>query len=232
MLAFLSLSVLAFALSLDSFGVGVTYGLRRIKIPMLSLAIIAALSGAVIFASMQIGVWLADYVSESLAKAAGAVILVGIGIWAVVQVILRKSGDAPSQDISPEQAEAEPQDMEPDEKRPIVHIEIKMLGLVIQILRTPHVADVDRSGAISSSEALLLGLALSLDAFGAGIGAAFIGFAPSLTAIVIAFSSYLFIATGLRVGYLFADASWMRRLSIVPGCLLIVIGVMKMLSSL
>lgn len=228
--AFLSLSVLAFALSLDSFGVGVTYGLRRINIPLLSLAIIAALSGCVIFGSMQIGVWLSNYVSVSLAKAAGAVILVGIGIWAIVQVTLRKNDDSPDE-TPPEKRHMKPLDTAPYEKRAIVHIEIKRLGLVIQILRTPHVADVDRSGTISASEAFLLGFALSLDAFGAGIGAAFIGFAPSLTAIVIALSSYLFIAAGLRVGYLFADASWMRRLSIVPGCLLIVIGIMKMLSS-
>ena len=50
-----SLILLAFAVSLDGFGVGVTYGLRRIRIPVLSVVIIALCSGIVVWVSMQIG---------------------------------------------------------------------------------------------------------------------------------------------------------------------------------
>ena len=111
----------------------------------------------------------------------------------------------------------------------ILNIELKRFGLVIQILRTPSMADVDRSGNISASEATLLGLALSLDAFGAGIGAALLGFVPLLTASVIALASGTFIATGLRVGFRYAEMNWMKKLSMLPGCVLIAMGIMKML---
>lgn len=40
-----SLLLLAFALSLDGFGVGITYGLRKMKIPLLSVLIISLCSG-------------------------------------------------------------------------------------------------------------------------------------------------------------------------------------------
>ena len=111
----------------------------------------------------------------------------------------------------------------------VLYIELKRLGLVIQILRKPSIADIDRSGNISASEAVLLGVALSLDAFGAGIGAALIGFAPMLTSVVIALASGTFLATGLRIGYKYSDLSWIQRLSVFPGFVLIIMGIMKLM---
>ncbi|WP_372636321.1 manganese efflux pump, partial [Cohnella sp.] len=46
-----SLLLLALAVSLDGFGVGVTYGLRGIRVPWVSIAIIAACSGLMLFIS-------------------------------------------------------------------------------------------------------------------------------------------------------------------------------------
>lgn len=111
----------------------------------------------------------------------------------------------------------------------IWYIELKRLGLVIQILRTPSIADVDRSGIISAYEAVLLGAALSLDAFGAGIGAALLGFTPWLTAAVIALASGTFLGLGLQIGFRYAELKWIRKLSVLPGFLLIFMGIMKLL---
>lgn len=219
MLPVISLLLLAFAVSLDGFGVGVMYGLRKIRIPLLSIAIISLWSGIIIFGSMQIGVWMSSLMSVAAAKRIGAVILIGIGIWALIQMLQQKQQE-------PE--ELPKVTMEPSLKK-ILYIELKRFGLVIQILRTPSIADVDKSGNISASEATLLGLALSLDAFGAGIGAALIGYAPILTSMVIAFASGTFIAIGLRIGFLYAEMNWMKKLSIVPGCVLILMGIMKLM---
>ncbi|MEF3307535.1 MntP/YtaF family protein [Paenibacillus sp. GYB004] len=250
MLPFLSLAFLALAVSLDGFGVGVMYGLRKIRIPLLSIAIISVCSGFVIFASMQIGAFAARYLPPAFAKATGAVILIGIGIWAIIQMwrqrqdsgqdsltpatvdprTVRMGAGAPAVSLQAEAEQTQAQD-QADEGgiRTVLRIEMKRIGLVIEILRTPSLADVDRSGYISSSEAVLLGVALSLDAFGAGIGAAFIGFAPVLTAAVIAVASGLFITLGLRVGLTFADTRWLQRLAVLPGCILIAMGIMKLM---
>jgi putative sporulation protein YtaF len=222
MLPVVSLLVLAFAVSLDGFGVGVLYGLRKIRLPLSSIAIISGLSGTVILVAMQIGVWLSAFFPPSLAKQVGAVILIGIGCWAVLNVLRQKDEHGPeADDTAPSSFISAP--------TTVMSIELKRLGLMIQILRTPSKADVDRSGTISASEAALLGLALSLDAFGAGIGAALIGFQPFLTAAVIAVSSGLFLTTGLRVGYQFAGFVWMRRLSILPGFILVLMGILKLM---
>lgn len=214
MLPVISLSMLALAVSLDGFGVGVMYGLRKIRIPVLSVVIISLCSGVVIFASMYIGVLLLQFLSPNAAKIAGASILIGIGIWAVIQVIIQNHEDSPEH--------------VPSTDRRIVHFEIKRLGLVIEILRTPSKADVDRSGNISASEAALLGAALSLDAFGAGIGAALIGFSPFITSFAIAIASGVFIILGLRMGLLFSRVGWIKRFSVLPGLMLILMGVMKL----
>ncbi|MFD2613348.1 sporulation membrane protein YtaF [Paenibacillus gansuensis] len=221
-----SLLLLAFAVSLDGFGVGVMYGLRKIRIPLLSIAIIAMCSGLIIFGSMQIGAVLLRFISPVIARDIGALILIGMGIWSLLQMYFQKS-DEPSAAASSE--ETPPAQKEDLSKQTVLYIELKRMGIIIQILRKPSAADLDRSGNISASEAMLLGIALSLDAFGAGIGAALIGYNPMLTASLIALASGAFIYLGLRVGFIFAGRPWIRRISFLPGCILMIMGLVKMM---
>ncbi|MHA7964816.1 manganese efflux pump [Paenibacillus sp. CAU 1782] len=262
----LSLILLAFAVSLDGFGVGVTYGLRKIRIPFLSIFIIACCSGLVIWLSMQAGGWLGGFLSETAAKFIGAAILIGIGCWALIQLGLNKGNDegaaAATADGTNVEAKAATESgatasagagTEPGTKTAagavteagagsantaegafsapmqVMKVELKRLGLVIQILRKPQVADVDRSGSISASEAVMLGVALSIDAFGAGLGAALLGLPALLTAVVIAVSSAFFLVSGTYVGLRFAARRSRHALSVLPGILLIMMGIMKML---
>ncbi|GIP38221.1 sporulation membrane protein YtaF [Paenibacillus sp. J31TS4] len=231
-----SLVLLAFAVSLDGFGVGVMYGLRKIRIPLVSLLIIALLSGTVILLAMQIGTWLSGYVSAETARRIGASLLMAIGLWTVYQTLTqREDVEAAEEDRASVAATGSGLSAAPlaspvqglAEDRSILRVEIKRLGLVVQILLTPSAADADRSGNISASEAGFLGLALSLDAFGAGLGAALLGFAPLLTSAVITTFAALFLASGLQIGLRFADVRWMKRLSLLPGCVLIVMGLLK-----
>ncbi|WP_068773629.1 MntP/YtaF family protein [Paenibacillus sp. FJAT-26967] len=257
MLTVFSLLILALAVSLDGFGVGMMYGLRKIRIPLLSIAIISLCSGIIIYLSMNAGVWLSVYLSPDYARIAGALILVGIGIWALYQFLTQKQGQEEAEEgvalLSGHAVHAAAETQEPQQAgMPLEHpgetvtestsasvyspahkmlsIEIKRLGLVIQILRTPSAADVDRSGNISSYEATLLGVALSLDAFGAGIGAALIGYTPLLTSAVIALASGIFIALGLSIGFRYSGKSWVRSVSVLPGCVLILMGILKLWS--
>lgn len=212
---FAYLFILAFAVSIDSFGVGITYGFRKIKIPISSIFIISLASALMILFSMQIGVWISLLLSSSVAKWIGSIILILIGLWVIMQVLYQ---DSKENDI----------DYEPKKQDGnLISIEIKRLGLVIQILRTPMKADIDRSGIISAIEAVFLGLALSLDAFGAGLGAALIGFQPVETAITIAGMSGVFIILGIRLGFIFSGIRWLKKFSILPGIIMVIIGVIK-----
>lgn len=228
-----SLLLLAFAVSLDGLGVGVTYGLRRIRIPLLSVIIIVLCSGLVVWVSMGIGAVLTDYMSPQVSKWIGACLLILIGCWALYQLWRRRfdhSEDGEAEDGHNGQ-EAVPETGLGMRRtaRTILIVELKRLGLVIQILRTPQIADVDRSGIISASEAVLLGFALSLDSMGAGLGAAMIGFSPLLTSAVISIACGLFLLGGMQLGFRLASMRGVRALSVLPGVMLIAMGLIKLL---
>ncbi|NUU63912.1 manganese efflux pump [Paenibacillus agri] len=250
---FLSLLLLALALSLDGFGVGITYGLRKMKIPLLSILIISLCSGIVIYVSMQVGVLLAKVVSPSIAASVGAVILILMGCWSLIQSRIQKE----KEDLIAEQQEQETAqistvsiselssedeygeaaadsegygDESAQPAKPAVYsLELRRLGIVVQILRTPSSADMDASGSISPLEAMILGIALSLDAFGAGLGAALLGFNPGWTAVTIALFSGSFLIMGMKTGFKFAGSSWMKHAAVLPALMLIVMGIMKLL---
>lgn len=224
-----SILVLAFALSLDSFGVGITYGMRRMRMPWTSVIVIAICSGLIILLSMQVGNWMMSWISPAFASRCGAVILIFIGIIAIVQFIRSSSDKAKDVSISAVEEErvSETTSMDPT---PVIQLQLKRVGIIIQILRKPAAADLDRSGTISATEAAWLGAALSLDAFGAGIGAAMIGYPAFWTAVFIAFFSGTFLKLGLKLGAIAVVRwSWMKKLSFLPGCVLIIMGIMKLL---
>lgn len=220
-----SILLLAFAVSLDGFGVGITYGVRKIKIPVLSIFIIALCSGIIILLSMMVGVAMSGWLSPHGASMIGAGILIAIGSWALYRFLTNgePEKEGPSKPAAAGSAAGDPPD-----KIAVLTLELRIFGIMIQILRTPSVADVDRSGTISAGEAFLLGAALSLDAFGAGIGAALVGFQPWITALLIAASSGLFLWMGTRVGFWASGIRWVRQLSMLPGIILIAMGIFKM----
>ncbi|GAA0850791.1 sporulation membrane protein YtaF [Bifidobacterium pullorum subsp. gallinarum] len=241
-----SSALLAMALSLDGFGAGVTYGLRKTRIPLLSVLIISLCSGLVLGVSMQAGALLQRFLSPSVASVIGAAILILLGLWSLYQQVRRRSeseaqpvsASGISESLTEAQAAlnqrksihggagtAEPEELQ----KAVFSLEIPKIGVVIQILRSPTKADLDDSGSISPWEAMWLGIALSLDAFGAGLGAAMLGFSPLGTAAVVALFSGIFLVMGMRIGLRFATKGGMRFISYLPAFLLIVMGIMKLL---
>ncbi|MGG2064100.1 sporulation membrane protein YtaF [Bacillus sp. S14(2024)] len=207
---YFSLILLAFTLSLDSCSVGLTYGLRNVRILLKSIIVIGICSAAVMILSMGIGHMIAQVFSPVLAKRIGGLVLVAIGAWVVYQFF-----------------QSDKKEEAPQEEK-VWNLEIASLGLVIQILRKPTVADFDKSGTISGIEALLLGMALSLDSFGAGIGASLLGYSPLMMAGLVAVMSSLFLFAGMKIGTALSNMQWLQKFTFLPGILLIIIGIWKM----
>lgn len=224
-----SIFVLAFALSLDSFSVGITYGFRQLRMPWTSVIVIAVCSGLIIMLSMQAGQWMLSWMSPAFASRCGAIILIIIGLLAIRQFIRSSSKKDKDESI----CAAEDQRMKISDSFdpiPVIQLQLKRVGIIIQILRRPQAADLDRSGTISATEAAWLGAALSLDAFGAGIGAAMIGYPAIWTALFIALFSGIFLKLGQQLGVVAIGRwSWMKKLTFLPGCLLIIMGIVKLL---
>lgn len=253
-----SLVLLALAVSLDGFGVGVAYGLRRIRIPALSVTIIACCSALAVALAMSAGRLLAGWLTPQTASAAGAVILFALGGWALSQSWRGRAGDgrdartggderrsqalrrkmgragasgsgaaAPFPVALPE-ADGAGFALRRVPRVRMLTLEIRSLGIIIQILRTPSAADADRSGAISAGEAIWLGAALSLDAFGAGIGAALIGLPVFGTSLAVALSCAAFLWCGLGVGRKAGGRPLARVMSVLPGAIMIALGVLRL----
>jgi putative sporulation protein YtaF len=211
MVQLFSLLILAFALSLDSFSVGFTYGLRKMVMPLKSVLIIATCSAVSLMLAVSIGHGLAKILSPSITASLGGIILIALGAGVLYQF------------FRPEKEKGALQ-----HEKTIVNFEIRSLGLVINILRKPMSADFDQSGEITGIEALMLGFALSLDSFGAGIGAAMLGYSPVYLAIAVATMSSSFVLMGIRCGGFFQRFAWIQKFTFLPGILLIMIGIWKL----
>ncbi|WP_342432549.1 sporulation membrane protein YtaF [Neobacillus sp. FSL H8-0543] len=210
MVQLFSLLLLAFALSLDSFSVGFTYGLRKMVMPIKSVLIIATCSAISLIIAVSIGHGLEKVLPPAVTARLGGVIMICLGAWVLYQF------------FRPEKEKAIV-----NQEKTIVNFEIQSLGIAINILRTPMSADFDRSGTITGIEAFMLGFALSLDAFGAGIGAAMLGFSPIYLAICVAVMSSLFVLLGIKSGTYFHRFEWVQKFTFIPGILLIIIGIWK-----
>lgn len=206
---FFGMLLLAFAVSLDSFMVAFTYGLRKTTLFIRSIIIIGVVSGIVFLVAMTVGELIATVLSERIAELIGGGLLIMLGIWAVLSF------------FRSERKEEEPEPFH-------FNFEIKSLGIVIQILKKPLAADIDKSGKISGMEVILLAIALSIDAFAAGVGAALIGMSL-LSVIGIGVATSLFLFMGLKAGAMFSHTKQVSYLRFIPGILLILLGLFRII---
>ncbi|WP_026909305.1 sporulation membrane protein YtaF [Paucisalibacillus globulus] len=208
MLFFTGLFFLVIAVSLDGFSVGVSYGMRKILVPKGALAVIMVCSGIVVLVSMIVGTMLHSFLSVGFAKVIGGSILIFIGIFSFINTIRSQMKK------------------ESNEKLPSTPNNFHSLRTVIS---TPDRADLDHSGTISIGEAILLGTALALDAFGAGIGAAILGYSPIYTPLLIAVMSGAFVSYGIKVGIVLSQNKRFERMNFLPSVLLIALGVFNLI---
>lgn len=205
MIELLSLFFLGIAVSIDSFMVAFSYGLKKMTLSKPMIVLIGLCSGVAFGLAMVAGQLLTLLMNEVLIGLIGAVLLIGLGIYSLITF---------------------DQDKMITEKQ--YNIELKRLGVVISILKKPVLADLDQSGDITGLEVVWLALALSIDASAAGLGASLVGI--DLVAILfIVVMTAVFLWFGLYVGGRFAKRDlrgWVRYL---PGLLLILIGLSRLL---
>ena len=156
---------------------------------------------------MLIGQFLAQIISVHVVKILGAALLIGLGAFSLIKGLLEvfQSGEAP-----------------------ILELNINSLGIVIQVLKEPGAVDADRSGVVTGREALLLGAALAIDSFGAGIGAALLGLPIGLTSLCVGVCAFAFLSAGGFLGQRLGAVKSYQRLALLPGIILIAIGVSRM----
>ncbi|AFM39743.1 putative sporulation protein YtaF [Desulfosporosinus acidiphilus SJ4] len=199
------------AANLDNFGVGVSYGVQKIRIPFLSNFFIALLSGLVTFAAVFTGHFLSHYIT--VANMIGAILIILIGIWVTFH---KPAVDQPLPAAIPAMK--------------TYSISIKPLSTIVKITKNPSMADIDANGYISAKEAAALGLTLSFNCIATGIGAGLTGLAPLPLAISVGLFSMVTISSGYWTGWKTASDHFERCSQILSGALLILIGIYELIN--
>lgn len=209
--------LLALALSLDGLAVGCSYGLKNTKLLPGSQLVIALITALLMSLSLLIGVFFATIIPTHISNIISGFILILLGIWQLIQswISYLKLNNLPTGLTIPHESL-------------LADIQIKSLGIVVKILKAPHEADLDHSGDIDNKEAALLGTALGLDAFitGFGVGLTKISF---LIIPVVALLQVGLLKLGLTLGQRFKTI-WLNKSSfLIPGLLLIILGLLKII---
>lgn len=204
--------LIGLALSMDGFTAGVAYGCRRIHLPLTSSLVITLASLSAVSISMLCGKGLSSILPARMAVHLGAILLIVLGIYNLLQAFRQRISSIPY-----------------DEDGPLLTLSIKTLGIIVQILKEPAVADFDSSGEIGLKEAFFLGLALALDAFGAGIGLAMTGVNILYTALSVGVVQLVLVNGGIGLGKYLSGERFQHIAAITPGFILIGIGCIKLL---
>ena len=155
----LGVLLLAVSLSMDAVGIGISYGLRGIKTPWSARLIICVIS--ILFTGLAVGLGnlMLMVIPPAAAKLIGALMLAALGLFIIVQSFY-------------EQKKEETPKKKRKKNDTILDVAFKSLGISIKIMRNPPSGDIDKSAHIDAVEAVYLGVALSIDSFGAVVSSA------------------------------------------------------------
>ncbi len=213
---------LAISSSVDSLGIGITYGIKNTKITLLAKCILFFVSFTISSISVYFGNSLKYFFPDVIIDYLGCFILICMGIFMCIQAL-----NTTKKHTNICEKNSLYHDIKDTEK--IYSFFIKFLGITIKIIKNPSSSDFDKSNTIDSKEALFLGIALSLDSFCIGIGFSMINTFSFVFPLLISFFQLCFLSLGNYCGkqlYTFRklpDNIW----SVVSGILLIAIGLYK-----
>lgn len=218
---FINSLILALSSSIDSLGIGITYGIKNTKISYMAKIVLFIISFSISILSVWFGDILKNIFSDFATKLIGNLILIAMGIFVCFQAICKDKKNM-TQKVSP----SEPI-YENNEK--IYSFFIDFLGITIKIIKNPNSSDLDSSNSIDSKEAFFLGFALSLDCFCIGAFGSVIGVSSFLFPLFISVFQLVFLSIGNVLGKKLHNLSHLpdNIWSVISGILLVLIGVVR-----
>ncbi|HDX9589106.1 TPA: sporulation membrane protein YtaF [Bacillus pseudomycoides] len=170
------LLILGFAISssIDNFGVGISYGIRRIRIQLFSNLLIAGICFLFSIVGIVFGRWVSTVLPETFPIIISVVLLALIGLRIILLTVQKKD-----------------QVIKESNKKP---------KSIKGILMNPESVDMNEPRYIGWGESILLGIALSANALVNGLGAGLLGLSPLTISLVTAFGSFITIWIGVSIG--------------------------------
>ena len=216
--------LLAISSSIDSLGIGITYGIRNTTILFNGKLVIFLISFIVTLISLYLGNILKLIFPKFVIDYLGSFLFILIGIFICIQALKKDKNNI--KDISYNEKTIN------KKERKTYSFFIKFLGITIKIIKDPVSSDFDKSNKIDSKEALFLCFALSIDSLCVGIGGSIVGINTYVFPFLVGFFQLFFLKTGNFLGkklYSFSKLPsniW----SIISGILLITLGIIKFIT--
>lgn len=208
--------LLAFCSTLDSLGIGITYGLKNTHILFSAKIILFISSFLVTILSLLFGDCLAYFLPDGITNILGSFVLILIGSFMIFSCFKK------------EKVETNIKENKTNTQK-VYKFFIRFLGITIQIIRDPNNSDFDNSNNIDSKEALFLGIALSLDTIGIGISSGMLDINYFFLPLLVSIFELFFLSFGSFLGRKIKNISNIPEniWSILAGFLLIFIGFAK-----
>ncbi len=211
--------LLAISSSIDSLGIGITYGIKNTSISNDGKLIIFFISFIVTIISLYLGNILKVIFPDFIVDYLGSFLFIIMGIFICFQALKKDKKEEKVKSTKTEN----------NYSQKTYSFFIKFLGVTIKIIKDPVSSDFDNSNKIDSKEALFLGLALSIDSLCIGIGGSVIGINTYIFPFLIGFFQLFFLGIGNFLGKRLYNFSKLPSniWSIVSGILLVILGIFK-----
>jgi len=196
---------IALANNVDNIGARIAYSIRGIKITTVINLWISVITFVISALAAFSGTAMSDLFSKRLSSVVSMVLLTAIGVWMIVDPYIRRRRALVK---------------EPDEAR---------RKNILNVFLNPEHADRDNSKHIDFKEATVLGIALSINNIGGGLGAGMIGLNSWLVGLFSAIISFLALWAGNYVTEFFVKWKLGNAATVTAGFILIAIGVEQIL---
>ncbi|NLP47065.1 MAG: hypothetical protein GX347_08520 [Epulopiscium sp.] len=202
--------LLAISISLDSLGIGASYGIKKIKIKPFSILIIVGISIAFLIGSFFVGQLCLVFISANIMKKVGSILLILFGSYLLSQAIWHKQFSNLTNPII------------------LKKWKIKSLNIIVNIIQEPIFCDMDQSGSIDGREALYIGIALALDTIVVGLSASVYEIHLGWFILALAFINTVFLKLGSYLGEKSSVFFSEQTLKIISSIIILALGVIKM----
>lgn len=200
---FLYTFFIALSNNFDNIGARIAYSIRGVHISLPVNLWISAITFGISFGAAFAGTEAAGLISRTAASLIAMALLSAIGIWMIAGPHLKKrnGNNGACAPAGPKGKGAR------------------------RVLLEPESADLDNSKHIDFREGTLLGVALSMNNIGGGVGAGMMGLNSFLVGALSAALSFLALWAGNYASAFFVNRGLSRKASFAAGLLLIAIGI-------
>lgn len=221
----LSAFLLAISCNVDNLAVAIAFGIKRLKIRLISNLLIAIVTAVATYISLSAGQSVRNYLPQNVSNLIGSLVIVATGIWIIWDT------------LEIEKIKKKKQLMLSEARRVSVtagtiqvssHHSLHDLyeGVSYEtFLEKPEKADRDRSGCIDMKESIVLALGLSINNLGGGVGGGISGFHVGATTFLSLIFSIIAVTGGYFLGKRLKFKMPALHTGMLSGFLIIALGI-------